>query len=172
LLTNLSAGLYTAVISGVNGAAGEALAETYDTANGTNPYLSSISTRGLVTSSTALIAGFVVTGTANKQVLVRGVGPALSNYGVPNALSTPSLTLYWPDAQGNQHAIYTNVGWGNAWNASDIPSATASVGDFALPQGSADCVLLVSLPPGTYTAVVSGVNGATGNALVEVYDVR
>jgi len=91
---------------------------------------------------------------------------------VNGVLSNLSLTLYSIDTSGISHQIYSNTQWGTAGNSSEIASVASNVGAFAFVSGSADCALLVSLPPGAYTATVTGVKGATGNALVEVYDVR
>ena len=92
-------------------------------------------------------------------------------------MANPQLILY--DISGN--VIATNVGWGNApaagpsTIAADLQPATSaifsSVYAFALPSGSADSALVATLPPGAYTAQVSGVGGTTGVALMEVYDV-
>ena len=80
----------------------------------------------------------------------------------------PSLSV--TDSSGN--TIATNTGWSTGSNAASIPSATATVGAFALPSGSADCAVLLNLQPGSYTAVVSGVGGTTGVALVEAYQIQ
>ncbi|MGD1030285.1 MAG: immunoglobulin domain-containing protein [Opitutaceae bacterium] len=137
-----------------------------------------ISSRAYVgTGSQVLVIGFVISGQSSETILIRGDGPSLSQQGVLGVLATPQLTLY--DISGN--VIATNIGWGNApaagssTVASDLQSATSaifsSVYAFALPSGSADCALVATLPPGAYTAQVSGVGGTTGVALMEVYDV-
>jgi len=129
--------------------------------------LTNIATRGeVLTGAKILIGGFTITGTTPQQVLIRAVGPTLGALGVPGSLATPVLTLFQGTTQ-----INTNTGWGTATNAASIPAAAASVGAFALPAGSADSCLLVTLAPGGYTAQVTGVGTATGVALVEVYSV-
>ena len=129
--------------------------------------LTNISTRGeVLTGAKIMIGGFNITGSTSQQVLIRAVGPTLGVFGVPGSLPTPVLTLLQGTTQ-----INTNTGWGSANNAAAIPAAAASVGAFALPAGSADSCLLVTLVPGAYTAQVSGVAGATGVALIEVYSV-
>jgi hypothetical protein len=80
-------------------------------------------------------------------------------------LAAPSLTIV--DSSGNTMA--TNAGWSTNANAAEIASETAAVGAFALPSGSADCAVLLTLNPGSYTAIVSAPAGATGIALVEAY---
>ena len=139
--------------------------------------LGNLSARGVAdVGSNALIVGFVITGTGNKTLLIRGIGPALKTFGVPGALRWPSLTLY--DSTGK--ALGTNNGWyGENTRAvsAQISAAATSVGAFALDPFDLDSAMLVTLPPGGYTAVVSptlALNGAStgsGTALAEVYDV-
>jgi len=100
-------------------------------------------------------------------VLIRAVGPTLAQFSVAGVLAQPTLNVV--DASGNTFA--TNTGWSTATNAAAIATATAAVHTFPLPQGSADCALLVTLSPGTYTAIVTGVGGTSGIALVEAYQV-
>jgi hypothetical protein len=89
----------------------------------------------------------------------------LSQFGVGGVLAQPSLNVV--DAAGN--SVATNTGWSNNANAAAISLEMQAVGAFPLPSASADCVLLLTLAPGAYTAVVSGVGGTSGVALVEVY---
>lgn len=165
ILVSLSPGAYTAEIVGASGATGVALAEVYEVAGG-NADLIDISTRAFVgTGSSVEIGGFVVRGTKPEKVLVRAVGPTLSQYGVAGPLAQPSLSVV--DSSGN--TVAANTGWSNNADAATIAAESAAAGAFPLPSGSADCALLLTLPPGAYTAVVSGANGASGVALVEVY---
>lgn len=167
LLTNLAPGTYTAQVSGAGGTSGIALAEVYEVSS-TGAHISNISTRAFVgTGSSVEIAGIGISGTLPQKVLVRAVGPTLSKYGVTGPLAQPSLALV--DSSGNQ--VAANTGWSTASNAAAIAAAAASVGAFPLPAGSADGSLLVTLQPGTYSAVASGVGSSTGTALVEVYQV-
>lgn len=165
LLVSLPPGAYTAQISGLNGTTGVALAEIYEITSG-YPELINISTRAYVgTGSRVEIAGIVVSGSEPAKVLVRAVGPTLGQFGVSGALAQPSLSIM--DANGN--VLATNVGWSTSADAPAILSEAEATGAFALPQGSADSAILITLPPGNYTATVSGVGGTTGVALVEVY---
>jgi hypothetical protein len=118
------------------------------------------------TGSDVLIPGFFVGGTGPKNVLVRAVGPALIQFGVGGALLAPRLSLF----DDRQQAIASNTGWATAANAADVRRAAERVGAFALPDDSADSALLISLPPGAYTAQAAGANNGTGVALVEIYD--
>jgi sugar lactone lactonase YvrE len=156
---------YTAQVTGVNGASGIALAELYD-ADGGNPptRLFNVSARAQSgTGSSALVAGFVIGGSGTDTLLIRGVGPGLTQFGVTGVLSAPQVTVF--DSLGN--SIGFNSGWGGG---AALTAAFASVGAFALPANSADSAILVTLPAGSYTAQVSGANGATGVALVEIYE--
>jgi sugar lactone lactonase YvrE len=173
LLANLAPGSYTAQLSGVGSSTGVGLVEVYETNTSDPTLLTNLSTRAQVgTGANILIGGFSVVGTQPATVLVRGIGPALAGFGVTGYLAAPTLTVY----NSSQVQVGTNTGWGNAPNnsaqmLSQITATSASVGAFALAANSLDCVLLLTLPPGSYTAEVGGVNNATGIALVEVYQV-
>jgi hypothetical protein len=99
-------------------------------------------------------------------MLVRGIGPTLVEYEVPGVLADPRVAIY--AKVGEQDVIVaSNDDW------SDEPGAAAAIaaaGAFPLRSGSLDAALVVTLPAGVYTAHVSGVGGATGEALVEVYE--
>lgn len=172
ILTTLSPGAYSARVSGTGdaaGATGIALVEVYDAGDNTNPAaaprLANLSTRGHVGSGDhALVAGIVVSGESAKRVLIRAVGPTLGSFGVGGALADPVLKLYRQD-----FFLQENDNW---VSSAELASATARVGAFALPAGSKDAVLLVTLPPGNFTAQVTGARDTTGVALVEVYEVR
>jgi|CZKI01.1.fsa_nt_gi arabinan endo-1,5-alpha-L-arabinosidase len=170
LLETLSPGAYTAQIAGQVGDTGVALAELYDaTAAGTytpaTPRLVNISTRAQVgTGGTILIAGFVIGGSTSRTVLIRASGPALAPFGIAGTLPDPQLKLFSGSA-----VIESDNGWaGNP----QISATAASVGAFAWNNPmSGDSAILVALPPGAYTAQVSGASGDTGVALIEVYEV-
>jgi hypothetical protein len=165
LLVNLPPGSYTAQISGLDGLTGVALAEIYQVASGP-AQLANISTRAMVgTGSSVEIAGLVIQGSTPAQVLIRAVGPTLSTFNVAGVLAQPTLTVV--DSSGN--TVATNTGWSTNANAAAIASEASTVGAFALPAGSADSALLLTLAPGSYTAIVSGVGGTSGVALVEAY---
>jgi sugar lactone lactonase YvrE len=166
LFLSLAAGTsYTAQISGVNGTTGVALAELYDADSGSPPaQLINVSARALAgTGSAVLTAGFVISGTGTETVLIRGIGPGLTQFGVAGVLSATQITLF--DSTGTP--IGSNAGWGGG---ATLTAAFLHVGAFALDPNSADSAMLVSLPAGSYTVEVVGLNGATGIALAEVYD--
>jgi hypothetical protein len=117
-----------------------------------------------------------VSGSVPKTLLIRGVGPSLAPYGVTGLLADPVLNIY--DSSGN--LVATNNDWGTpvAVNASQTPATAATltstaiqVGAFPLIAGSKDAALIVTLPPGAYTAQVSGNGGATGAGMAEVYEI-
>ena len=169
------AGSYTAVVTNSYGSVTSNAGIVTVTAS-THPV--NISARAYVgAGSQVLVAGFFISGPTSETILIRASGPGLIPYGVSGVLAAPQLDLY----DINRAIIATNIGWGNvsaagpSTVAAAVQPATAaifsSVGAFALPSGSADCAMVVTLPPGGYTAQVSGVGNTTGVALMEVYDV-
>lgn len=172
LVATFAPGSYTAQVTGVNGATGIALAEVYDL-DGYVPFSSkkliNISTRGNVGSgASVMIGGISINGTAPKKLLIRGAGPALTPLGVSGALATPHLQLF----DNNQNLVRDNYAWETGNDAALVSAAAKKSGAFAFASGSADSAILIVLPPGTYTAEVSGSTAsATGIALIEVYEV-
>ena len=168
---NVSPGSYSVWITGNGGTTGVALAEIYDaTAAATftvaTPRLTNVSARTRVgTDDAILIAGFSISGSSNRTVLIRAVGPTLATapFNVPGALTNPKLELY-----SGVNKILENDDWGGT---AVLTTAFASVAAFPLPADSRDAALLVTLAPGGYTAQVSGVGGGTGVALIEVYEI-
>jgi hypothetical protein len=112
-----------------------------------------------------LIVGFVVDGTANKQVLIRGIGPSLRDFGVIGALEDPNLALY-----SGSTLTASNDDWITNENALLIEGVSAGVGAFGLRERGADAALMTTLKSGAYTAQVSSKDASSGVALVEVYD--
>ncbi len=173
ILTTLSPGSYTAQVTAAAGtsSAGVALVEVYDVdiaadAAATGRRLVNLSTRGQVgTGGDIMIAGLVVSGTENKRVLIRGIGPALAAFGVGGALSDPVVTLL----RGST-PVATNDDWSAQTGAAEIVTATQQAGGFALAAGSNDAALLMTLTPGAYTVQLSGFNNATGVGLIEAYE--
>jgi len=128
--------------------------------------LANISTRGIVSVGSPLTAGFVITGQGAKTVLIRGIGPSLSIFGVASPCPDTQLVLY-----SGQSVIATNTDWQQNQNLSEIGLATPQVGAFGLPTGSRDSVLLVTVEPGAYTVQVAAQGITGGEALVEIYQV-
>jgi sugar lactone lactonase YvrE len=131
------------------------------------PRLINISTRAQVgTGSNLLIPGFVVKGTGMETLLIRAVGPTLTEFNVTGVLSVPVLKVF----DSTQAVIASNAGWGNGASSPQIAAAEAAVGAFLLADNSTDCALIITVPPGNYTAQVSSGDGTTGVALAEVYE--
>jgi hypothetical protein len=172
-VTPANAGSYAVVVRDALGGSVVTVPATLTV--GIQPYappgstLINIATRAQVgTGADLMIAGFVVGGSGSKKVLIRAVGPSLTNLDPVNlttgvVLADPALQLTKPD--GTQ--LLSNEGWGDD---PAIAAAAAAAGGFALQAGSKDAAMIATLPPGPYTALVSGKNGASGVALVEVYD--
>ncbi len=175
-LPAFGSGTYSVQVSGVNNATGVALAEIYDlspaaTFAPSTPRLVNVSARTFVgTDGDVLIAGFYIGGRTAKTVLIRAIGPTLTAFGVAGALADPRLELFSGTVR-----IEENDNWGSptagAGGDTALAASFSHVGAFPLSPTSRDAALLVTLPPGSYTAQVSGVGDTTGVALVEVYDV-
>ncbi len=165
LVATLSPGLYSAQVSGVGGTSGVALLEVYDISGPAR--LVNLSTRAVVGSGdSTLIAGLVVASGTPRRLLVRAVGPGLSELGVHTANPDPAVAVL--DSQGRQLA--SNDNWETANGSGQLTTAFAQAGAFGLKAGTKDAALITELGAGTYSIQVSGVNGANGVALVEVYD--
>lgn len=166
LLTALPPGVYSAQVHGDGN--GLAIAEIYDadTANLPLGTITNLSARTQVgTGDAALVAGFVIAGTGRKTLLIRGVGPTLAGFGVSGVLADPRLDLY---AAGGGAPIQSNDNWGGD---ATLAAAFAQSGAFSLASPSSkDAAMLVTLNPGAYSVVLSGVNNTTGVGLVEIYE--
>src|SRR5205085_2665903 len=121
--------------------------------------ITNISTRASVqTGQGVAIAGFIVTGTAPKQVLIRGLGPTLTNSKVTGVLADPTLRLF----DGSGTLISSNNDWKNTQQAAIQATGLA-------PSFDVESAILITLQPGNYTAILSGNSGTTGVGLVELY---
>ena len=148
------------------GTTGVALAEVYDADPDSSPVrLINVSTLGFVgTGDNVLTPGFVIRGSVPKLVLIRAVGPGLAQLGVGGLLPDPQISVF---SAGSSIALASNNDWGGT---PALKAAFTAAGAFSIPDTSKDAAVLLALPPGGYTIVTSGVAGATGTALVEVYD--
>ena len=134
--------------------------------------LVNISTRGLVgEDDDILIGGFVVGGTTPSEVLMRGIGPGLAQFGLEDTVGDPVVRLFDPSVSADQ-PVAVNDDWEDDGNLAAIEAARVKVGAFPLEAGSKDAVLLLVLDPGVYTLQLSGKEaGASRAGLVEVYQV-
>ncbi len=188
MLLSLPPGTYTARLSGVAGGTGVGLIGVDDVDTNQSATLINISTRAFVgTGSTVAVGGFIITGTGNKQVLLRSFGPTLTSFGVAGALGNPTLDLEWDDDNNpNTPAVLvlsnndweTRLGWCAAPVVScgtpqDIVDTGLSADTYApsSPDRALDAALLLTLPSGTYTARLSGQGGGTGVGLIGVDEV-
>ncbi len=164
-------GVYTAVVRGPGGTVvsnSARLTVTPGPAVSPDTTLANISTRGIVTTGNgALIAGIVIGGTTPKPVLVRAIGPGLADFGVGGALLDPALRIV--DSRDNR-TVAENDDWDAGGSVAAIEAAARRLGAFTLRRGTRDSAVLTTLPPGSYTAVVTGVGDLTGISLVEAYD--
>jgi hypothetical protein len=166
LIATLPPGTYTAIVQGVSGGTGVGIVEAYDLNATSGSLLANISTRGFVqTADNVMIGGFIVV-TQPTKVIIRAIGPSLTQFGVPDALVNPQLELH--DAN---NTIARNDDWQTTQLGGIITSdQVAAIQNSQLaPTNPAESAIIATLQPGSYTAIVRGVNNTTGNALVEVY---
>jgi hypothetical protein len=172
ILITLNPGPYTAIVSGVGGSSGVGLVEVFEVEDLSAARLTNISTRGRVeTADNVMIGGFIIEGDTSKRVLVRAIGPSLADFGVSGPLADPMVQLF-----SGQTAIAENNDWqvslplcqqsGHTCGDAAAIGATGSA-----PSHPLEAAILITLPPGPYTAIVSGVGGTTGVGLVEVFEV-
>ena len=164
ILTMLSPGAYTAILADKNGGIGVGLVEVYDLGQGANSTPANISTRGFVdTGDNVMIGGLIVGGGSggNTTVIVRAIGPSLGTHGVTGALADPTLELH--DLDGL--TIASNDNWRSDQEAEIIATTIP-------PTDDLESAIVETFAPGNYTAIVRGVNGTTGVALVEAYGLQ
>jgi hypothetical protein len=169
IIADLAPGNYTAIVRGVDNMTGVALAEVYDLSGDASSILGNISTRSFVqTGDNAMIGGFIVQGTQPKRVIIRAIGPELTQHGVPNPLGDPTLELH----NGTGVLIASNDNWQTTIIGGIIirNQVQAIMLSGHAPTQPSESAIIADLPPGNYTAIVRGVNATTGVGLVEVYD--
>lgn len=159
------AGSYTAIASNVAGTATSAPAAL---TVGAKTRVVNLSTRAQVgTGDNVLIAGFIINGTTPKKMLIRAVGPTLTQFSVDGFLANPFLRVTTPSGE----TVASNDDWGITSNLPELIAAQTQTGAFPLQKDSKDAALVATLQPGAYTAVISGVNSTVGVALAELYEV-
>jgi V8-like Glu-specific endopeptidase len=160
IMMTLAPGAYTAIVAGAGGGTGVGIVAVYEVDHPEVP-LANASTRGLVlTGNDVMIGGFVIQGSAPKTVVVRSSGPSMAPAGVANYLANPTITLV---RSSDNSIVATNDDWGTDANAAQLQAIGLQPGDPREPA------ILVTLPPGAYTAIVSGAGGTTGVATVEIF---
>ncbi|MEY2496367.1 MAG: hypothetical protein QOJ45_2859 [Verrucomicrobiota bacterium] len=162
ILTTLQPGEgYTAVVRGHNNDTGIAVVESYDLNPQADALLANISTRGIAgTGDNVMIAGFIVGGGPGPgTVLLRGLGPSLAESGLANTLSNPALEVH----NANGAVVAQNDNWKDPDQANIEATGIP-------PNYNLESAILGSFAPGPYTAIIAGVGGGTGVALVEVYN--
>jgi hypothetical protein len=164
LLTLPAPGSYTAIVRGKNGGTGVGQVEVFDVDLAADSKLINISTRGFVdTGDNVMIGGFVVGGAGGSaKVVVRAIGPSLfTQFQIQGALADPILTVF--DEHGMQIGQNDN---GMDTQQTEIAATGLQ------PTDTHESAILATLPGGSYTAIVRGVNNATGVGLVEVFNIQ
>ncbi|MEY2494048.1 MAG: hypothetical protein QOJ45_540 [Verrucomicrobiota bacterium] len=160
LIVTLNPGAYTAVVRGANNSTGIALVEGYDLDPDPVSKLANISTRGLVqTDNQVMIGGFILGGGPGAtNVVVRGIGPSLTAFGITNPLDDPMLEVH----NGNGTTIDSNDDW--------ITNRAAIAATGLQPSKDLESAVLISnITPGAYTAILLGKNRGIGIGVIEVY---
>ena len=165
IATTLAPGAYTAVLTGKGQATGIGLVEVYDSSRAADSELINISTRGFVgTENNVMIGGFTLgRNPGNVRIAVRGIGPSLSQFGLSNVLTDPTLELH----DGNGTIMVSN----DNWQDDHVSAEQLSANGLALQQPNESGIFL-SLPPGAFTAILAGKNGGAGIGLVEIYNLH
>lgn len=164
IVRTLDPGAYTAVLRGKNDTSGIGLVEAYDLDQAANSMLANISTRGLVdTDNNVMIGGFIIglNGGSSANVVVRAIGPSLSNFGVSGALEDPTVDL----VNSNGVVIRSNNDWRESQQAEIIATGLQ-------PSDDRESALVEAVNPGNYTAIVRGNGNTTGVGLIEVYNLQ
>jgi hypothetical protein len=171
IIADLEPGNYTAIVHGVNNTTGVALVEVYDLNPGARSDLGNISTRSFVqTGEHVMIGGFIVQGSGPKKVIIRAIGPELTQFGIADALANPRLELH----NRTGALIASNDNWQTTILGGIITSNQLSdiQNTGHAPTAASESAIIANLQPGNYTAIVRGVNNTAGVALVEVYSLN
>jgi hypothetical protein len=116
----------------------------------------------VLTGNDVMIGGFVIGGSAGKTVAIVATGPSLTAFGIANPLANPTLRLV---RSSDQAVIGTNDDWQQAANQAALVAAGLA------PSNALEAAILMTLPPGAYTAIVEGVGGGTGVSVIGIYEV-
>jgi Trypsin-like peptidase domain len=171
IIANLQPGNYTAIVRGINNTNGVALVEVYDLNPAASSSLGNISTRSFVqTGENVMIGGFIVEGIGPKRVIIRAIGPELTQHGITNALANPRLELH----NRTGALIGSNDNWQTTILGGIITTNQVSEiqNSGRAPAAASESAIIANLQPGNYTAIIRGVNNTAGVALVDVYDLN
>jgi photosystem II stability/assembly factor-like uncharacterized protein len=193
LLVTLAPGAYTAQVSDRDGIAGLALLELYDPERepGNRPRLANLSARCFVGAGESIaIPGITSRGNRMPRLLIRAIGPSLARFGVTGTLANPKIEVISLNtfiSHGVVSTLNFAVATNDTWNAAetqpaagsgaavgspdDIRAKAAAAGAFPLDEDTRDAALLVTIDPGRHSIQVSGADGRSGIALIEIYDV-
>lgn len=163
VLVTLEPGTYTVEVASERGGRGAALVEVY--ALDHESVLANLSTRAWLGEGESLIGGVAIAGSVPRRLLIRAIGPSLTQFGVADALADPALAVY-----AGQTLLAANDDWSSSGDATDIAALAAAAGAFPLAVGARDAAILVEVPPGAYTVHAFG-KAESGTTLIEVYDV-
>ena len=163
IIANLPPGSYTAVVRGVGNSVGTGVVDAYDLSAASPAKLVNVATRGLIQPGDKLmIAGFIVQN-GSVRAVVRAIGPSLAAFGITNAL--PDTTLQLRD--GNGAIVVENDDWKIRSNGTSQQAELEATG--LQPTNDLEAAVVVTLPPGQYTAQVRGKPETTGTGVVQVY---
>jgi hypothetical protein len=163
ILIDLPPGAYTAIVSGVSSGTGVSVIGVYEVDHPETPLIN-ISTRGKVlTNNDVMIGGFVIQGSGPQTLAIVATGPSLASFGITSPLANPKITLV---RSSDQVVVDSNDDWQSHPNAAQLQSA-----GFA-PSNALEAGIYTTLQPGAYTAIVEGVGGGTGVAVIGVYKVN
>ena len=165
MISTLAPGAYTVLLTGKNNTTGVGLVEVYDNDTGTASQLANIATRGFVqTGNNVMIAGFMLgVNNGNRNIAVRGRGPSLTQFGLTNVLADPTLEVH----NGNGSIMVSN----DDWMSDPVSAAQLTANGLALTDPK-ESGIFVTLPQGSYTAVLAGAGGGTGIGVVEIYSLQ
>jgi hypothetical protein len=166
IVVGLDPGSYTAIVAGKDGATGIGLVEVYDLGTASldtsgAAKLAQISTRGFVNTGDDVIIGGTIISSQSTRVIVRAIGPSLTQSGIGNALADPVLELH----DGSGSLIFSNDDWRSTQEQEIIATTVA-------PADDRESAIVATLDPGNYTAILRGKNGTIGIAIVEAYNLQ
>jgi PKD repeat protein len=165
IVITLNPGSYTAIMRGKNNSSGTGVVETYDIGLAANARLANVSSRGFVGTGDDILIGGLFAGpqaASGTRVVVRAIGPSLSDFNVPQPMQDPTLEVHNRDGD----LVASNDDWQTSQKA-EIEATGLQ------PKDSHEsAIVMTDFEPGPYTAVVRGKNNTTGVGLVEIYDVQ